>query len=200
MKRSIVLSLLVIGLTVNLEVRAQSFTEEITSGKQGEGTIVINESPEIDKLINDTKLVIATPNQTTTSTSPTETKKTSTSTSKERPAAQKNTGMLKTDEETGTTASGRKVIKNGVKVTGYRVQAFSGGNTREDRTKAENVGHAIKSRYPGLPVYVHFYSPRWICRVGNFESYEEASTVLKNIKNMGYKEACIVKGKISVSH
>ncbi|MCD8210961.1 MAG: SPOR domain-containing protein [Prevotella sp.] len=197
MKRFAVLSLLTLGLVV--QIKAQSFIEEITAKDQGEGTITINESPEIDKLINDTKLVISTPAQTQTPSTKTEAKKT-TSTSKDRAGVQKNTGQMKTDEETGSVVSGKKVIKNGVKVTGYRVQAFSGGNTREDRTKAESIGHAIKSRYPSLPVYVHFYSPRWICRVGNFESYEEASTVLKNIKSMGYKEACIVKGKISVTH
>ncbi len=45
-----------------------------------------------------------------------------------------------------------------------------------------------------------FYSPRWICRVGNFRSYEEASHILKQLKKLGFKEACIVSGKITVAY
>lgn len=55
-------------------------------------------------------------------------------------------------------------------------------------------------RYPNLPIYVHFYNPRWICRVGNFRSYSEAARVLKDIKAMGYSQACIVKGKINLGY
>lgn len=94
----------------------------------------------------------------------------------------------------------KKVMKNSYKVTGYRVQAFTGGNTRNDRQAAENVGNAIKRRFPEQPIYVHFYSPRWICRVGNFRTYEEAHAMLMEIREMGYKQASIVKGKISVQY
>lgn len=94
----------------------------------------------------------------------------------------------------------KKVMKNSYKVTGYRVQAFTGGNTRSDRQAAENVGNAIKRRFPEQPIYVHFYSPRWICRVGNFRTYEEAHAMLMEIREMGYKQASIVKGKISVQY
>lgn len=94
----------------------------------------------------------------------------------------------------------KKMMRNSYKVTGYRIQAFSGGNTRADREKANRIGDEIKQKYPDQPVYVHFYSPRWICRVGNFRSYQEAAQVLKGIKAMGYTQACIVKGKITVAY
>ena len=61
-------------------------------------------------------------------------------------------------------------------------------------------GNAIKMRYPDQPVYVHFYSPRWICRVGNFRSLEEARKMLAKVKAMGYRQACLVKGKITVQY
>ena len=61
----------------------------------------------------------------------------------------------------------KKVMK-GYKINGYRVQVFAGGNSRNDRLKAERAGENIKSAMPGIPVYVHFYSPRWICRIGNY--------------------------------
>lgn len=92
----------------------------------------------------------------------------------------------------------KKVMRNARKVTGYRVQAFAGGNTRADKNKAQQIGKAIKLRYPDQPIYVHFYSPRWICRVGNYRSYGEASRMLRAVKAMGYRGATIVKGKITV--
>ena len=99
-----------------------------------------------------------------------------------------------------SVSHGKKVMTNTHKVVGYRIQAYSGGNSREDRQKAERISSAIKSRFPELPVYVHFYSPRWICRVGNFRTYEDAAKMLKEIKGMGYTQACIVKGKINVRY
>jgi len=92
----------------------------------------------------------------------------------------------------------KKVMRRSQKVNGYRVQAFAGGNTRNDRKKAEQVGNNIKMKYPDEPIYVHFYSPRWICRVGNYRTYEEANRMLQNVRKMGYKSASIVKGKITV--
>ena len=94
----------------------------------------------------------------------------------------------------------KKMMRNSRKVTGYRIQAYSGGNSRADREKANRIGNDIKMKYPDQPVYVHFYSPRWICRVGNFRSYGEAEQILRGIKAMGYKQACIVKGKITVAY
>lgn len=92
----------------------------------------------------------------------------------------------------------KKVMRGSHKVTGYRVQAYAGGNKRTDKQKAQQVGDAIKMSYPDQPVYVHFYSPRWICRVGNYRTYDEAARMLKAVKAMGYKTATIVKGKITV--
>lgn len=92
----------------------------------------------------------------------------------------------------------KKVMRGARKVTGYRVQAFAGGNTRADKTKAQQAGNDIKMRFPDQPIYVHFYSPRWICRVGNYRSINEARQMLNAIKGMGYKSAVIVKGQITV--
>lgn len=99
-----------------------------------------------------------------------------------------------------TSDSQKKVMRNSYKIDGFRVQAFAGGNTRKDRLKAEQIGENIKANIPGEPVYVHFYSPRWICRVGNYRTYEEAHQMLEAIRKLGYTQASIVKGKISVQY
>ena len=112
-------------------------------------------------------------------------------------------GMPKTETESGTEVEvdmSKKVMRNSYKVTGFRVQAFAGGNTREDKRKAEEARDKIKRAYPSEPVYVHFYSPRWICRVGNYRTQEEANRMLRNIRNLGYRQAVVVKGKITVQY
>lgn len=94
----------------------------------------------------------------------------------------------------------KKVMRRSYKVNGYRVQVFAGGNSRADKQKAQQAGSAVKRAMPDQPVYVHFYSPRWICRVGNYRSYQEANRVLSQVKKLGYRQACIVSGKINVAY
>ena len=126
---------------------------------------------------------------------------------KEKEAERKNertaaaeTGKSGSNEmEIPTVDMRKKVMRNSYKVTGYRVQAFAGGNTSNDKQKAQQIGNAIKMKYPDQPIYVHFYSPRWICRVGNYRSYEEARKMLNSVKAMGYSSATIVKGQITVN-
>jgi hypothetical protein len=77
---------------------------------------------------------------------------------------------------------------------------FAGGNSSNDRVKAERTGNEIKSLFPEEPVYVHFYSPRWICRMGNYRTYEEAHAILRSVRELGYQSAIIVKGKITVQY
>ena len=181
-----------------------SFTERLQKSKAGEGKVTVHESRAIDELVNGK----------TTETQPTK-PATTTTVTPQKPADKKdNETASKQDKTTEKlsdtagqatvivpdTADHRKMIKNGYKVTGYRVQVFAGGNSRNDRLKAEKTGSEIKSLFPDVPVYVHFYSPRWICRMGNYRTYEEAHEILKRVKDMGYQSAIIVKGKITVQY
>ena len=102
------------------------------------------------------------------------------------------------EEEAPIVDMRKKVMRGSRKIVGYRVQAFSGGNSRIDRQKAEQASIVIKTKYPEEPVYVHFYSPHWICRVGNYRTFEEANSMLQKVKALGYRQANIVKGKITV--
>lgn len=191
---------------------SQTFTERLQKPVAGKGTIKIVHSAAIDKLVNGNqpdmrpaKPQTATPAQNTAETTRKQqpqtdtTKKATTTTATEQKPQQE---TQKTDEEfeIPTVDMRKKVMGRSYKVNGYRVQAYAGGNTRADRQKAQNIGDAIKLKFPEQPIYVHFYSPRWICRVGNFRTYEEAHAMLLEVKKMGYKQASIVKGKISVQY
>ena len=195
-----VLVLLPFYLFTFLPLNAQTFTQRIQQQKAGQGTITIHESTEIDQLVNESKIgPVATLSSTTkpVTTKPTTTTKPSNATTSEASKVSNQTSQEETPEESPVDNT-KKIMTGGYKINGYRVQAFAGGNSRKDRQQAEAVGNQIKSSYPGVPVYVHFYSPRWICRVGNYRTYEEAHQMLLSLRKMGLSEAVVVKGKITV--
>ena len=104
------------------------------------------------------------------------------------------------EENAGVTAANtKKLMSNSKRVKGYRVQVFAGGNTRNDRAQAQEMGAKLKTQIPGEPIYVHFYSPRWCCRCGNFLNQEDATKMMKRLTKLGYKNACVVKTTITVN-
>ncbi|MBR2207125.1 MAG: SPOR domain-containing protein [Prevotella sp.] len=173
-----------------LAAGAQStFTEQLQQSKVGEGKVTVTQSKTIDELVNNPSM----PATTTTTPTPATT----------TPVKPQQTVKLSVDDLTDTSLPydsidhNRKIMK-GQKVNGFRVQIFAGGNGRVDRQKAERIGDEIKTLFPNEPVYVHFYAPRWICRMGNYRTYEEAHDILTRVKSLGYPSAVIVKGKITV--
>ncbi len=84
------------------------------------------------------------------------------------------------------------------KVRGFRVQVYSGGNTRVAHQEADKAGQKTKMLFPDLPVYVHFYTPRWMCLVGNFTNYRLARRVALKMRQEGYPNAYVIRTMISV--
>ena len=102
----------------------------------------------------------------------------------------------KTPEELAETRT--KITKGVHHEQGFRIQVYTGGNTRVARQQAERAGQKVKAAMPNQPVYVHFYSPRWSCRVGNFKTYNSALGTLRQIRRIGYKGAIIIRSTIAV--
>ena len=74
-----------------------------------------------------------------------------------------------------------------IKTSGFRIQAYAGNNTR------------VKEYFPELSVYTSFISPRWLCRVGDFRSIEEADAMMRRLKATGmFKEVSIVRDQINI--
>ena len=178
---------------------AQSFTQRLQQSKAGEGQVTVTQDKAIDDLVNGTAKQAEPKKQTDKNHSATNQDKKDKQDNKEK-QAEKPQGQDNNTAKTDSVDTDKKVTKGGRKVTGYRVQVFAGGNSRNDRIKAEATGSEIRALFPGVPVYVHFYSPRWICRMGNYATYEEAHEVLTRVKNLGYTSAIIVKGKITVAY
>ena len=216
MKPFVLTIILVIGAVTKLQ--AQSFLQHIQKKEAGKATVTVVQSHDIDELVDNAdvsghkKVETKKPESTntTTNTTPHKTGKADNNKKEEHPANRNNIlhsehnanaeNNNETENEGATIDTRRKLPKRSYKVNGYRVQVLSGGNSRQDKRRVQQAGNDVKAVFPELPVYVHFYSPRWICRVGNFRSYEEASHILKQLKKLGFKEACIVSGKITVAY
>lgn len=197
----------VIILTLTFAVaalgNAQTYLQHLQEKRNGQGNVTVTQSKEIDELVNKANtLSVNTPPATVK-----QSEKPSGGTEHKKDAAQpeKTTATegihdMNEEAESPVVDTRKKVMRKSYKVDGYRVQVFAGGNSRNDKVKAQRIGNDIKQAFPEQPVYVHFYSPRWICRIGNFRTFEEANNILHQIQKMGYNQACIVSGKITVPY
>ena len=197
MKQLLITIALCVGCITAADAQS-TFTERLQKSNTGEGKISVTQDKSIDALVNGASAVTKQPEnikpeQKEKVTTP---KDKADDKEKEKVAPKDNEAVVVVPD----TVDMHKKVMKGYKVNGYRVQVFAGGNSRNDRLKAERAGENIKSAMPGIPVYVHFYSPRWICRMGNYRTYEEAHEVLRRVKQLGYDSAIIVKGKITVQY
>ena len=220
-------TLLIIILSACMTAHAQTYLDHLKEKNQGQGIVTVHQSKAIDELVNGKQI---TPQDDKTKTTPqpqkngTDTQQKGTtpttqhkqgpdSLKKAEPQQRHETAKEnahesnaqksenpKDETDTPVVDMRKKVMRKSYKVTGYRVQAFAGGNSRNDRLKAEQTGNQLKVHFPEQPVYVHFYSPRWICRMGNFRSLAEAQKMLAKVRSLGYRQACLVKGQITVQY
>jgi cell division protein FtsN len=192
------IQILVLCIGIPMGAGAQTFTQRLQKTVAGQGSVTIHQSDSIDKLVN--SAMLTTKSSSTTATTTPTTPKPATPSTPSKTTPNSPSSPTNTTSTTVIPDTVPKMIRNGHKITGYRVQAFAGGNSRKDRQQAEQTRNAIKIHYPNVPVYVHFYSPRWICRVGNYRTYEEAHQMLVSLRDLGFDQATIVKGKITVAY
>jgi preprotein translocase subunit SecF len=100
----------------------------------------------------------------------------------------------------GVTASNISTgEKKELKRQGYRVQVYAGNNTSRSRNEAQDVANKVKQHFQDAQVYAYFVSPRWLCRVGNFPTIEEADAMMRQLKATGaFKEISIVRDQITI--
>ena len=161
----------------------EKFTDILQHSNEGEGVVVLHQSDQITALVNGTASAQV-------------------SASAQVPA-QSSTQSARTSEQVGTPESiitedtqgmGRKA-----RVNGYRIQVYLGGNSRKSKAEALQMGSKVKNYVDSLSIYTHFQSPHWLCRVGDFRTYEEANEVLQQLRTSGsFDEAVIVKSKVYI--
>lgn len=85
-----------------------------------------------------------------------------------------------------------------VRINGFRVQLYSGGNSRIDKMRAQGMAQSAKGLFTQSSVYTQFISPHWVCRMGDFKTHEEAVTMLREVRATGrFPEAVIVRCKVN---
>lgn len=174
-----------LGMMLASPMAAQGFIEGLERVEVGKGRIVIHQDPVITRLVNG-----------------------SSNTAKEKRVdeAEPSSVLKKKDSDSSASIvkgdqSAPKAYRSKYTTVGYRIQVYAGGNSRTAREQAMRKGNLVKKYFSDVPVYTHFYSPRWTCRVGDFRSYEEASRALSELKSTGaFGEAVIVKCKIQVAY
>lgn len=84
-----------------------------------------------------------------------------------------------------------------IQTIGYRIQVYAGGNTRYAKEEAQKAARYVKSNYPEISVYTEFVSPRWVCRVGDFKTIEEADQAMRMLKqSRSFKEISILPNQL----
>lgn len=97
------------------------------------------------------------------------------------------------DRSTATEA--QRVLK----ARGYRVQVYAGNNSRVARDQAAETAEKVKKEFPEMSVYTFFQPPRWLCRVGDYRSIEEADVAMRKLRATGaFKEVAIVREQINI--
>ena len=84
-----------------------------------------------------------------------------------------------------------------IQTVGYRIQVYAGGNTRFAKEEAQKTAQYVKDNYPEIPVYTEFVAPRWVCRVGDYKTIEEADQVMRMLKkSRDFKEIAILPNQL----
>ena len=82
---------------------------------------------------------------------------------------------------------------------GYRIQVYSGNDQRTSKGEAIDKQKKIKELYPDIGTYVTYYAPFWKLHVGDYRSYEEASHMLRSLREIfpqTKNETYIIEDKI----
>lgn len=162
----------------------ETFTQHLTRSTGRDGKVVLYQDAEIEALVNGITSNVPTRPKATPS-SPTPRPKTS---------SQRDSLTVSDSIEAAHTITGQRVRMNG-----YRIQVYAGGNNRQSKSEAYRMANLVRSTFSDVQVYTHFISPRWICRVGDFKTYEEANDLLKRMRQtQKFREASIVKSKITL--
>ena len=160
---------------VNYAHAQETFTERLQQPVMGKGKIVVHHDAQINALVNGTVR--------------------SNTVSASRPASL----TAQTDTVSSLLVPDSLLVPTKkVRMNGYRVQVYAGGNSRDAKHRAQQMEALVHTHFPEQSVYTRFVSPRWICHVGDFQTREEALELLMEMRKIpGFSEAITVRCKIN---
>lgn len=184
--------LLFLLTTFVLSVSAQNlvpFTQYLQQQEPGKGSVVLIQDAEIEALVNN--LPEPEPQAAPAPHKPTPPAKPAAGRGEESKAKPGDATVAH-----GTKYNGQRVRH---KVRGFRIQVYSGAGNAAAKREAKQMEARVRQAFPELAVYCHFKSPRWVCRVGDFATREEALRYLSKIRAQNISvEASIVSDEVLV--
>lgn len=182
--------LLLVALLPIIVFAQMDFVEYVQNTKDGWGKVVINQDYRLTKLVNNDTII--EPKQKKEGVSPTP---------KTANKIQKAGDIKVSSDSSDTLINSNSAKIKRYKVKGFRVQIYAGSNSRNSRMEAEKTAQRFKGYFPKMPVYTHFYPPRWVCRVGDFRTEEQAETLMHQIRQLkAFTGVIVVKTAVLVSY
>lgn len=179
-----------------------SYTDRLQKVESGKGVVVIHQSAIIDRLVNNMASAQAAVQKSAPAAAPPAGLR-----PHDVPAKMHETrGITGHDtassehHATGTSPNSRLHINRlRRKARGYRICIFTGGNSRADRTKAQQMGAKCRSKFPELAVYTNFLAPRWVTHVGDFRTMQDAQKYVRLIRRSHFTyEVRIVSSEVNL--
>ena len=160
---------LFICLLVSYAMHGQTFTDDLRNIDHNGGSLEVIQSTELDTLVNEKELG-KTAN------------------------AMGNAGLANRNKrlklKPGQTPTER--------VSGFRIQIYQGTGA-EGNANAKKMQARARQAFPGFSTYVSLNGPRWVCRLGDFQTNEEAQAFLRRVRSSGIsKTVSIVRSPIFV--
>lgn len=153
---------------------AQHFTDSLRTTNRNGGVVVLKQSAKIDSLVNGLKPKTSTKLPIT-------------------PVFQQRVDSIELD------SLGNPIVKGYLNKEGYRIQIFTGANSRADKEKAIKLQHRSEALFPDMKSYCSFISPRWVVRIGDFSTREEAMLRIAEVRESGLsKEVRLVRCKVQI--
>lgn len=162
------LSFILIFFSLVLSLSAQkTYTEHLRSQK-GKGTLRVIQSKEIDKAVDASNKQSSASSKTQTGSS----------------------------EKENTESSFAPDRVKPEKMMGFRVQIYAGPKAT-GKEIALQYEKKFKEKFQGVSTYVRFVQPRWTCRIGDFQTREDAQVFLNKIQEEKISnQAAIVRCEI----
>lgn len=156
-------------LACTLTVQAQTFTQHLQKTDAGGGSLVIVQSAEIENAVNTKK-----------SSAKERGNRKPAPTGHDSTAVRGHHGDGDSRHDSGTPHY--DATHKPERMMGYRIQIYAGPRG-EGQATARRMEAKCRKALPGLATYVKFIQPRWTCRVGDFQTRQDAEVFLKKVRD-----------------
>ncbi len=176
-------------LPIGAQAQTKPLTATLRSYEAGKGVIVIRQSSDIEDCVNN--VAPANVNHTQPKAAKDNNPATPNNNNTPKNTAERNTHIDKTTHRWGA--------RTRHKAKGYRICIFTGGNSRADKAKAQQMGEKCRKLFSELATYTTFIAPRWVTHVGDFKTKEDAAKYATRIRRAGFTyEARIIATEVNL--